>query len=93
MIEANETTETELEPMPPIKRGDVLYSSQHDVLVIKLGDGCAVFIKADGTLVDKGTICPIPLGDPVYVIDEPQQLLAALVSLVRKRITGETTAS
>lgn len=93
MSEANETTETELEPMPPIKRGDVLYSAVHGMLIIELGDGRAVFIRSDGTLVDKGAKSPVLIGEPVHVMSDSRSLLAALVEAVRQEVEGGRSAA
>ena len=72
-----------------VSRGDVCFSVEHDILVIDLGEGRALFIKADGTLVDRDTPSPIAASDGVHVIRDPRALLADLVAIVRHACTTD----
>jgi hypothetical protein len=64
-------------------RGDLIFSEKHDMLVLKLGKGRSLFIRSDGTLLDRDTPSPLEPGETVHVFHDPKGMLAAFVGIIK----------
>jgi hypothetical protein len=82
----NKPEQTEPE-QPKIKRGDVLFSVEHDLLILELGERRALYIRPDGTLVDRDTPSPLTYGETVQVFDDSKTVLAIFFRLAKEALS------